>query len=144
MQCEWEPFEDRFKCKYCGLIVPIRKIRHRCAVQSTMPLLPDPPGLMRRAANLGKAAVDHLKTGMQHVDDQQKANRFQICQSNQCGLFRTHGNEGGGICAHEDCGCYIRSNGRFMDKLSWATSKCPIGLWGPIEPKNIENPENGV
>ena len=71
---------------------------------------------------------------MQHCSEEEKQKRYEICKQNKCNLFVSHGD--GGICAHDDCGCFIRSNGKFMDKLSWADSKCPVGLWGFVDKKD--------
>lgn len=134
MDCKWIPFGDKFKCEKCGFVVKSDKIHKNCR---------DIPSITKRAKNLSKAVVKHFSTGMQHCSDEEKQERFTICQSNKCGLFRPYGNSGDGICAHDDCGCFIRSNGKFLDKLSWADSKCPAGMWGPIE-KNQQNDEKGV
>ena len=90
------------------------------------------PNIIQRGINLGKAIVKHVKCGCHHCTDEQKNARFAICQSNRCGFFKVHAE--GGICTHNSCGCYIRSGGKFMDKLSWAESKCPKKLWGAVKP----------
>lgn len=127
MDCQWVPFENKWKCQNCGFIVPDSTFKKNCIIKQ------DIPNIIQRGKNLGKAMVKHVREGMKNCSDNQKQVRFEICESNKCGLFRGRGE--GGICAHEDCGCYLRSNGRFMDKLSWAESKCPIGLWLPVESK---------
>ena len=137
MDCEWEPFEDKFKCKYCGFVVPRDTIHKNCPIKKNKPK--SPPSFSKRVANFGKAGAKHLLTGRQHCTPEQRRERFKICKSNKCGLFIPHGP--GGMCSHDDCGCFIRSNGKFLDKLSWADSKCPVDEWGPI---STENDENGV
>lgn len=97
--------------------------------------------MAEKAANFAQAAVVHITTGMKACTNEEKAERYKICSSNQCGYFLAHGENG--VCGHSKCGCVIRSGGRIIDKLTWADSKCPVGLWGAIE-KNDENPENGV
>jgi hypothetical protein len=150
MRCKWVPYQDKFKCLYCNFIVSKNTINKVCKAQ-TQPLSLEEhmekskteiPNFLQRGMNLGKAIVNHISTGMHHCTFEEKQSRFETCQSNECGLFKVHGE--GGICSHDDCGCYIRSNGKFMDKLSWAESKCPVGKWGPIEQKTQESPENGV
>lgn len=136
MDCEWIPFGDRWKCVRCGFIVNSDKIHKNCSSNK------NPPNIVQRAKNLGKAAAQHIITGMHHCTEEQKQERFEICSSNKCGLFRANGD--GGICAHDDCGCFIRSNGKFLDKLSWAESKCPVGLWSPISQNNSKISKNGV
>ena len=126
MNCEWVEYGDKFRCSLCGFVVKSEKIRRNCPTKKNI------PSLLQRGVNLGQAIVKHVQTGFQHCTEEQKRVRFEICRSNKCGLFKVHGE--GGICAHEDCGCYIRSNGRFMDKLSWAESKCPKEMWDSVNP----------
>ena len=133
--CQFIEDDGKFKCINGGYITPFAGLKKNCIKQN-------PPNLLKRGVNLGKAMVKHAKTGMHHCTFEEKQSRFETCKSNECGLFKVHGE--GGICSHDDCGCYIRSNGKFMDKLSWAESKCPVGKWGPIEQKTQESPENGV
>lgn len=138
-KCEWEPYLDRFKCKYCGTIVPRNTIQHICKYLNNKDK--DIPSLIRRGYNVTKAGIKHLLEGRQTCTDEQKQARYDQCKKNECGLFREHKN--GGICAHDDCGCFLRSNGKFLDKIAWADSKCPEGYWGPIV-NSQENDENGV
>ena len=133
--CEWEPFQNKFKCKKCGFVSPRSTIKRNCNAGQPQ----KPPNMAQRAVNFGKAAVQHVATGGKHCSEEQKQARFAICNSNQCGYFIAH--ENGGTCGHKKCGCRIRNNGKIMDKLSWADSSCPVGKWGPITAKN---PENGV
>lgn len=133
MLCKWEPFEDKYKCKNCGFVVKRNTIKKNCSAYKQHKVIDEtekqPPNIAKRAKNLGKATAKHVMTGMKYCTQEQKQKRFDICKSNKCGLFRGRGN--GGICAHDDCGCPIRSQGKFIDKLSWRSSKCPKGLWGP-------------
>jgi len=133
-QCVFEPYRNKFKCKYCGLVVPRNTVKSNCKAQNK-----NPPDIIKKGKNFTKAIIKHIKSGRKHCSEEEKKQRYEICKSNQCGLFRKYGN--GGICAHDDCGCLIRSNGKFLDKLSWADSSCPVGKWGPII---VKNPENGV
>ena len=142
MKCEWIEFGNIYKCKNCGFEVRINTLNKVCSAYPRPEVIKSPPNIIKRGMNFGKAAVNHVMTGAHHCTNEEKQQRFHICQSNECGLFQVHGE--GGICSHDDCGCYIRSNGKFMDKLSWAESKCPVGKWGPIEQKTQESPENGV
>lgn len=120
MDCEWHPFKNQVKCKNCGRIQN-KAIRRNC------PAKKKPPNIAKKAKNFTKAAKKHIQTGMKYCTPEQKKERFNICQSNKCGLFRKKGD--GGICAHDDCGCPIRSKSKFIDKLSWVSSKCPLNFW---------------
>jgi len=140
MDCQWIPHENKYKCQNCGFVVPHDRFHRNCPTFKTE-TPKKPPNILQKAVNFTKAAVNHITTGMQHCTEEEKTERFNICKSNKCKLFVQH--DDGGVCAHDDCGCFIRSNGKFMDKLSWAESKCPVGLWGPIT-KSSENSKIGV
>jgi hypothetical protein len=136
MDCEWIEKDGKFECKYCHFTVPRATMKRNCPFLNNQGK--EPPNIIKRGKNLARAAVGHMVKGNPHCTEGQKQERYKVCQSNQCGLFRQY--RDGGLCAHDDCGCYIRSNGQFMDKLSWADSKCPVGFWGPIE--TDENEQN--
>lgn len=154
MQCEWMATSDnKFKCIHCGFVVPKASFKHRCGAgephagephKIAENIRPSPPNLVKRAVNFGKAAYNHIVTGRYHCSDDEKERRFNICSSNKCGLFIKQNENEPGVCSHKSCGCFIRNRGKFLDKLSWAESKCPVGLWGAAEPNLSENPENGV
>ncbi|HEX4000635.1 MAG TPA: hypothetical protein VHX65_18955 [Pirellulales bacterium] len=51
--------------------------------------------------------------------------RLAICKA--CPLFD------GAICRHADCGCRIRQQRSFFNKLAWADQSCPLGKWEAID-----------
>lgn len=144
MQCKWIPFDGKVKCEVCGAIAPSDKFKRNCihTKHETPPEGVKIPSLAQRAVNFGKAAMKHVAEGMRHCTDEQKQERYDKCATNECGLFVVQNDKG--VCAHSSCGCFIRGNRKFMDKLSWADSACPLGRWGPITEKNDETPEKGV
>lgn len=139
MNCEWEKTGNKFQCKHCGKSYN-KPIKRNCPTQNRSPL--KPPPMTQRIMNMAEATVKHIANHRQHCTEEQKQERFKTCSENRCGLFLKK--EDGGICTHQSCGCFIRSGGKFMDKLSWAISSCPLGLWGPITKKDEETPEKGV
>ena len=141
MNCQWESFENKFKCKNCGKVVPRNTIKRNC--DSVAKTKVQPPGMGARVMNLAQAAAHHVVTGFQHCTKEQKQDRYNKCSENACGFFVKR-DDNQGVCAHSSCGCFIRSGGKFMDKLSWASSSCPVGRWGPVENKLDENTEKGV
>lgn len=86
---------------------------------------PGKPGLIRRAINFTRAAVQHAGDRLAVVPDEVRAARLAICQA--CPLLVDD------VCTHPKCGCGIKANRTFIDKLSWASSKCPIGKWSKFE-----------
>jgi hypothetical protein len=91
------------------------------------------PSLLQKTKNFAKAATHHVKTGSRKVDDETVADRFAVCQTNGCGLYKSLG-DGKGVCMHKTCGCNLRAVGSESmltpNKLRWADTACPIGLWG--------------
>ena len=143
-KCVWErKAPDLCQCIYCGFQVPNENFVKECHADQTIsldgprtPLRPIPPSLTKRAGNFIKASIKHVKAGMNHCSQEEKTERYNTCNSNQCGLYlQNPHNPSQGVCSHESCGCLIRAAGEFMDKLSWAESECPVGLWGKTEPK---------
>jgi hypothetical protein len=109
----------RFRCDECGLVTtPLRpeyihKLSCRCPRKT-----PVPPGILQAAANFTRAAAVHIATGAKTAPDEVREQRLSICQA--CHLFN------GTACTHKQCGCSIKEKRGFIDKLSWASSKCPL------------------
>jgi len=141
-KCVWQHKDDLYECIYCGFRVPGPDYVKECRggnrpAPSPDAVPPKPPGMMTRAQNLLRAGVNHAIQGFKHCSEDEKLKRFTTCKHNKCGLFVSNpNNPDQGVCSHESCGCFIRARGEFMDKLSWAESKCPVGLWGPVKPKS--------
>jgi hypothetical protein len=66
------------------------------------------------------AASEHLQNGAKLCSDEQIEQRYRIC----------HGCEHFINSSCNKCGCPIVRNKRFISKLSWASSECPVGKWG--------------
>jgi hypothetical protein len=66
------------------------------------------------------AASGHLQNGAKLCSDEQIEKRYSICHS--CEHFVNS--------SCNKCGCPIVRNKRFISKLSWASSECPVGKWG--------------
>lgn len=81
------------------------------------------PSIPRRMTNLARDTVRHVASGGRTVDDATRAARLAQCEG--CiGFFD------GQVCTHPNCGCGMKnSRGGFLDALSWATKRCPIGRW---------------
>jgi hypothetical protein len=105
------------KCANCG-----REVGSKYADPGMLTAIcsedPGKPGLIRRAMNFTRAAVGHARSGFRRVSDEAREERRAICS--KCPLFD------GSICTHKDCGCPIKDSSAFIDKLSWASSKCPL------------------
>lgn len=92
------------------------------------------PSLARKAVNYGKAIAQHVAAGRPMASDEVITTRFAICQSNECGLYKSVG-EGAGECLHPSCGCRLKALGvRGASKLRWSDQSCPVGKWGAEKP----------
>src|ERR1700722_14719372 len=119
----------RYRCAACGLVVRIDDsdplpIRHHCRLRQAQPSgggvtvanaatkRNTPRGLVRRAMNFALAAFGHLLRGAPTCPQVEIDSRLSICRA--CSLFN------GSICTHEDCGCHVTRQRRFLNKLAWA------------------------
>jgi hypothetical protein len=75
------------------------------------------PGLLRRAANLGRAVARHVADGMQRVPREVLRDRLEICRNcPACDTSRM-------VCRDKACGCFLRT------KATWRSERCPRGKW---------------
>jgi hypothetical protein len=87
------------------------------------PLRPKPGvSLLTKARNFATSAAKHVAAGLPQATEEQVAARFAICQD--CEHFD------GKAC--RQCGCPVVREKKFLSKLSWADSECPVGKWGPV------------
>lgn len=70
-----------------------------------------------------RAWIMHMLRGWPATPEHLRAERLKICQG--CEHFRD------GKCGK--CGCKIRTAAQWLDKLSWADQRCPLGKWGPVQ-----------
>lgn len=84
----------------------------RSEIEYTPPPAPA-PGLLRKAANLGKAVVEHVAAGLPMADDATARERLAICATCE--------NYEGTSCRL--CGCHLNF------KVRWSEQKCPISKW---------------
>lgn len=145
-------------CQHCGLSFEVvdKPVTHYCAVlerrtalwppglertirtgrESRPQSTPEEPGLLRKAVNFTKAAVDHARKGFTRVSDEVVTARFNVCSSNTCGFYKSLNNQEG-QCLHPSCGCSLKPVGiSGKNKLRWAEQQCPVGLW-QTEPTNL-------
>jgi len=121
-----EPMNDRgrarHKCEGCGLvtapILPTSAAKVHC---KCWPVEPYDPTRAEQLANLLKATGEHVANKCAKVTPESRAERLAICEA--CELYD------GKICRHKSCGCKIRKAAGFIDKLTWESSKCPLGKW---------------
>ena len=75
------------------------------------------PGLVRKAANFGKAVVKHVANRRQVASNELFAARIAICE--ECDSL----NQQRRVCTEKSCGCYIDKKAR------WQSENCPQGKW---------------
>jgi hypothetical protein len=89
------------------------------------------PPLYQRLANFTVAAIGHVMAGMPTCTQQQIDERLAICQG--CELFKpSKADAEKGVCTHSDCGCNLGREGKFISKLGWSDSSCPLEKWPAI------------
>ena len=93
-------------------------------VDETHPAYPRPRqlSLADKLKNFAKASVKHIAQGMPMASEEEIQRRYAICQT--CEFLKA------GACTK--CGCPVVREKKFISKLSWADSACPIGKWGAI------------
>jgi hypothetical protein len=75
------------------------------------------PGLLRKAANFGKAVVKHVASGRKVVDEQTYQARLETCRD--CPSL----DQDKMVCREKTCGCYVER------KAKWASQQCPLEKW---------------
>ena len=75
------------------------------------------PGLLRKAANFGKAVVKHVADGGKHVSDEVYLARLSVCAN--CPSLDPERMR----CLEKSCGC------RLKVKARWRSESCPVGKW---------------
>lgn len=131
--CNFQPDGDgKFICQECGLRVPRQNIKANCKVKNKGYT---PPSLPERIQNFTISAVKHAAAGNPKVPEHIMKERLAICK--ECPLFKPNDNDVGGVCTHSTCGCNIKDNMEYLNKLAWADQKCPVDRWNVYN--NTEN-----
>lgn len=104
---------------------------------------PEGPGIVRAAANFGRAVAKHVATGAHHATASQILERYEICANCPSGMFqemprdkrnfRIKEVEGVGKCLDMGCGCFLHREDKQPNKLAMASQSCPQNHWGPVE-----------
>ena len=78
---------------------------------------PSEPGLLRKAANFGKAVVKHFSDGGKHVTDGVYLARLAVCAN--CPSLDPVKLR----CKERTCGCRLKTKAR------WRSETCPLKKW---------------
>lgn len=79
----------------------------------------DAPSFLTKVKNFAIASTKHVAAGMPMASDKEILRRHDICQT--CEFFKNN--------SCQKCGCPIVRDKKYVSKLSWADSECPIGKW---------------
>jgi hypothetical protein len=71
--------------------------------------------------NFGAAVVQHVASGMKRATDEERSRRLSLC------LTCEHYSPVAKAC--KKCGCGVKTEAAFLDKLGWAEQRCPVGKW---------------
>lgn len=128
MKCSYIKYDTFYSCEYCGELRN-EPLDVECKV-------PRNPSTIKRISNFLPAVTKYGFAGRRCTQDEIDS-RFSICKT--CPLFKcTSGpvddpSKVRGVCSHNSCGCNIRDDNVFMNKLAWNTEQCPVGKWTMIE-----------
>lgn len=139
VNCILEPFNGKFRCNKCGIILPRNDFKVNCKAVYSPPVIQQvsEPSFIQKTMNFGYALANHIAEGSPMATQDVVDQRLRICE--ECPLFkRNESAKAGGICTHSSCGCNIKDEVTFLNKLAWADQKCPIDKWGPVETQNGE------
>lgn len=73
----------------------------------------------KKAQNFAVAAAKHVAAGMPLASEEEIIRRHDICLS--CEFLKNS--------ACTKCGCPVVRERKYVSKLSWADSSCPVGKW---------------
>jgi hypothetical protein len=82
----------------------------------------DAPSFLHKVRNFASASAKHLAAGAPMASDEEIIRRHDICTA--CEFLHD------GACTK--CGCPVVRAKKYVSKLSWADSECPVGKWGPV------------
>ena len=85
----------------------------------------DGPSFLAKVKNFAVASAKHVAAGMPMASDEEIIRRHDICLG--CEFFQDNS------CLK--CGCPVSRNKKYISKLSWADSECPVGKWGTETPR---------
>lgn len=134
MICDFD--NDAMTCPRCHFKAGGRTWRRMCAGAAGDPKRP--PALFKRLANFSRAAIAHALRGNPTCSQAQIDERLTICRG--CEMFKADTDRPEfGICTHSKCGCKVRGEEKFLNKLAWADQECPLGKWKRVdEPVSAE------
>lgn len=87
-------------------------------VKTTTPV--EGPGVLKQMLNFGKAAVNHLISGLKLAPVEVQQERLKICSNCE---YKPKDKD---TCLHAGCGCVLST------KVTWAEQECPLDppKWG--------------
>lgn len=80
----------------------------------------DAPSFLTKVKNFAVASAKHVAAGMPMASDAEILRRHDICMA--CEFLKDN--------ACTKCGCPVVRAKKYVSKLSWADSECPVGKWG--------------
>jgi len=80
----------------------------------------DAPSFLAKVKNFAVASAKHVAAGMPMASDEEILRRHDICMA--CEFLKDN--------ACTKCGCPVVRAKKYVSKLSWADSECPVGKWG--------------
>lgn len=147
-QFEWLELGRKFRCSRCGMTdtcsnpaMQLHRIHMVCKVGNAgYKPAPKGPPLYKRLANFTVAAIGHVMAGMPTCTQEQIDERLAVCQD--CELFKpSKADPQKGVCTHSTCGCSLGREGKFISKLGWSDSSCPLEKWPALSTPATPSPK---
>jgi hypothetical protein len=134
MRCDFD--NDAMTCPHCKFKAGGRHWRRMCPAglpsATAPPSLPPSPPFYQRLANFSRAAVAHALNGSPTCSQDQIDQRLAICRG--CEKFQPDMEHPDlGVCTDSKCGCKLRREEKYLNKLAWADQECPLGKWKRVD-----------
>jgi hypothetical protein len=134
MNCDFD--NDAMTCPRCKFKARGRHWKRVCGAAQHGPQRPRMPTLFQRLANFSRAAIAHALNGNPTCSEAQIEERLTICRA--CEKFQPDADRPDlGVCTHSKCGCKVRREEKYLNKLAWADQECPLGKWKCIDPSAV-------
>ena len=130
MICDFD--NEAMTCPRCNFKAGGRHWKRMCSAVPRGPKRPPMPPLFQRLANFSRAAIAHALSGNPTCSQAQIDERLAICRA--CEKFKPDTDRPDlGVCTHSKCGCKVRREEKYLNKLAWADQECPLGKWKRVD-----------
>jgi hypothetical protein len=124
MNCRLIYLNNQYVCEVCGY-ARNRPFQKECTMQTK-----EAPTLVEKAFNFAEALKNHVSDGLKKRTSEEIKDLLVICQGGRGsdGVLREK-------CEHfvngscNECGCPVKKDRKFFNKLAWRSEHCPVAKW---------------